>query len=795
MSALRWVCQRRIWVAAHLIVFGSSLVLARYVSLAWPGGATAGIADFYWPVVTVMAGALAFPWLLLAHRRPRGRRDRLRATACGLVGYGVPGAVLAGDLLRGTAAPSPTLMWTSLVLAPGLQAAVLAVSAQRRRRAVACTAGVVVLVLAARFAWSHWDHVSQWGEWIVSEAGAPIASAVLSALLLAGLCGLLAAGKVRWRWAWPLAVVVGLASWPVGWTGLSALQRRSSPRVRIRMWWQEGAPAEPAGLFERVSSEAVVGWHWVRSWPNPCWREALIVQPSCRITGRASLSPDGRLQVFVALPNQRFDANARAVRVHCTAADATGTTVAQSSVVLRVPARDGQPRPWQELALHVSAEAGPEVDVVLEVRADGGDVPGARLPVVAVAGWPVGPPPASARPGPNCIVILVDALRPDRLHCYGFPLETSPHIDQLANQGTLFEWAVATSSCTIPTVASLFTGTYVATHGMRQFQLPGRLALPTLAEHCREAGVRTAAVSANPLILPGSGYGAGFDEFLGSSDYDPWTAPHGDWVTDHAIALMRRLNGQQFFLYLHYMDAHQPYKPPEGWDVFGQSYPELYLGEIRYCDSQIGRLLGELDALGRTDDTLIVLIADHGEGFWEHGCNEHGATLHGEEVHVPLILRLPGHVPAGRRVPALVRSIDVHATIAALMGFAVPRHAEGETLTPFFHDDTAGDREAFGELYQREGPPQHRRWASFNDGRYKLILRLGDGRRQLYDLDRDPEEQTNLAERNPDLAAAMAHRITEFLRVRQRVSAPDRPPTPEEKRRLQALGYLTPGAQ
>jgi len=509
------------------------------------------------------------------------------------------------------------------------------------------------------------------------------------------------------------------------------------------------------------------------------------------VTARLAALPEGPVRLFLALPAQETAAAGPAVDVTVTLHDGTGAdaavgrlTIDRASITAKQPA-------WQEVVLAPAADAGPATEIVLEAAVAGSADAADRPPLLAVSV----PRPRPESAGPSCLFILVDALRADRLHCYGFEAETSPRLDRLAAEGTLFERVESGCPWTVPSVATLFTGAPVASHGMSGFQVPGRLGLSTMAEAFRQAGARTAAVSANTLVYPGAGFGAGFDVFLGSHEFE--RTPRGDWVTDHAIRLLREFGDKRFFLYAHYMDVHGPYDPPPKWATFGWTFEERYLGEIGYCDHEIGRLLDALAALGRTDDTLVVFIADHGEAFGEHGFSEHGNTVHPEEIHVPLILRFPGTVPAGRRVPALVPSAAAHTTIRELVGLEIPRHVEAESLTPFLEADGAGaDRPAFSELYWRLGVregvcPQ----VGLHDGRYKCILHLPPSDRTLlYDVRRDPGERTDLSAAQPEVSKAMAETIRRFIRERKgSVLKTDQPLSEAAERRLRALGYLAPG--
>jgi len=630
-----------------------------------------------------------------------------------------------------------------------------------------------------------------------------------AAVLIVGLAVLAAAVWLGWThsaavYDWYERVLGG---------GASGRHRPARPSPQAPDLPEQWTAAEPAGPFSEATSDAVLGWRWTSDDDNVHWRAALLLQPPCRVTGRAVVPAGGVLRFFALLRWIGPEPPQETVLVRCTARDATGEAVGACSRVLHLDATGPPLDRWTALVLPVTGAAGSAVTLTLETGPEDPDGPVTSLPMLAVAAHPAAPAATSGTPGPNCVIILVDTLRADRLHCYGHPLETSPHIDELAEQGTVFERVTSASSWTVPSVASLFTGTYVSTHGVPLFRTASRLPLPALAEHFRTVGARTAAVSANAFIIPAGGFGAGFDEFVTAPELTR-NGTRATWVTEGAIALLRRLNGQRFFLYLHYMDPHDPYQPPPAWQVFGQTDEQRYFGEIRYCDSEIGRFLDELDALGRTRDTLVVFIADHGEAFMEHGFRHHGFTVHREEVHVPLILRYPGRIAAGRRVPSLVRSIDVHTTIADLMGLDIPRHVEGESLVPQAAARPASDRprtggraaslrlggsgsksgtRAFSELHQRgvETAPGH--CVSCEDERYKLILLLEQDRRLLYDVLRDPDEQTDLAAQQPDRAAAMERTIRQFLKERKGLQATSRPMTPAEERRLRALGYLDPG--
>lgn len=288
----------------------------------------------------------------------------------------------------------------------------------------------------------------------------------------------------------------------------------------------------------------------------------------------------------------------------------------------------------------------------------------------------------------NLIFILVDTLRWDAVGAYGSSTKT-PAIDRLAREGVLFERAFAQSSWTLPSTASMLTG-----------QLPGDSpgwstlgqGIPdsssTLAEIFREAGWNTAAFVANPIVKDATGFGQGFDTY--------WQAPPG-FAGTPAEEVARRAKSwlgvhaeDPFFLYLHLMDPHDPYAPPgrPAQAPVGNPNPSfvgdaplpdpgtlelwksLYAQEVEYADRQIGELLDSLTPTQR-DRSIVVLTSDHGEEFMEHGYLTHGVTLFDEVIHVPLVIRHP-HARKGKRVPELVRLIDLVPTLVELAEVRIP---------------------------------------------------------------------------------------------------------------------------
>lgn len=427
----------------------------------------------------------------------------------------------------------------------------------------------------------------------------------------------------------------------------------------------------------------------------------------------------------------------------------------------------------------------------------------------------------------SVLVILVDALRADRLGCLGSARRLSPHIDDWSRRGELFTAAYAASSWTVPSVASIFTGLYPYEHGVRYLNtlsLDDRLA--TVAERFRDAGYVTAAISDNQLISPGNGFAQGFISFdTISRRVEERKARR---ITDLAAARLGEFGDAPFFLYVHYMDPHGPYQPPAPYDPgapaggagmrpqvkqglsewlnlqrirdpsFTISPAErahlvrLYEGEVAFTDFHVGRLLARLEALGPGRRTLVAFLADHGEAFAERGSFSHGTSLHEEQIHIPLFIVGPAAARGdGPRVVARpVRTVDLAGMLleaAGVGGEALPAgrrprpagvYSELNALTsgPFAEGGYAASR-----IVRRDG--------------HKLFLAPETGEYQLYDLARDPGERDDLFDERHPAAEELLADLERHLAAGR--SAGDGETdggvlSSEQLERLEALGYVEP---
>ena len=265
-------------------------------------------------------------------------------------------------------------------------------------------------------------------------------------------------------------------------------------------------------------------------------------------------------------------------------------------------------------------------------------------------------PGGSDRERPNVLLIAVDTLRADHLESYGYRLPTSPALAELGATGVVFERAVAATSWTLPAFASVLTGHYTSTH--RCWKHKSRLApsFVTLPEILRDAGYDTACAISHIFLARRYGLQQGivhfdtsFDLPVGHGDTEissPGVTARGlEWIEHKAAAG----DGEPWFLWLHYFDPHYKYVEHEGIsETFGVEDPlERYDGEIRFTDGYIGEVLDALARTGLDESTIVVLVADHGEEFLDHGGQYHGHTLYQELVHVPLVVRAPGSSRAG----------------------------------------------------------------------------------------------------------------------------------------------------
>ena len=409
---------------------------------------------------------------------------------------------------------------------------------------------------------------------------------------------------------------------------------------------------------------------------------------------------------------------------------------------------------------------------------------------------------------PNIIFVLIDTLRADHLPSYGFSGTSTPALDRIAREGVLFERVIAPSSFTKTSMASIFTSRDPDRHGVRRNEDVLPSGLVTLAEALSTAGYQTLGINTNPWLYPHFGFHAGFDVYENSFFGD------GDSVSARGVELAAAAR-RPFFLYLHYMDAHAPYRPSArfydeaplhaGSDreipndhveylyrkknlntpAASRRVAELYAAEIQAVDAAVGILFDGLAARGLLEDSIVVVTSDHGESFREHGTTEHGWNFYPEVYEVPLLFRAPQRIARGRRLTNQVRSIDIAPTLLRLAGLPVPPTFEGSALLPM-EEGTLEDRTAVGAIGLHETIPDLDFVAVVSPD-HLYIRERRHGTEEFYDLRKDPGAQQNLGPGH-DRAAEMAAAISES-------SAP-RPAqvelSPEIRDQLELLGYIEP---
>jgi len=493
--------------------------------------------------------------------------------------------------------------------------------------------------------------------------------------------------------------------------------------------------------------------------------------------------------------------------------------------------RGGEGEGWRPVRREVEVPRGGTLVLEVEARragrrlSDGSAVWGAPVLVPAAGKGPDGTPEL-------VLLVVVDTLRADVLGSYGGAGGLTPRLDELAARSVRFDDALAPSPWTLPSIATLLTGQPPQVHGAGRRVgdfAPTALGpgLPTLAEAFARRGWYTAAVYNNIYLNPSFGMERGFDEYA-------WVEDRDDVVVDRALERLAALAGRRTFFLLHLFGPHHPYEPPEAecgrvarafdpgyagplgcsverTDVptlSGELPPErdrrwiegLYRAEVAFADAQLGRLLDGLAELGLAEDTVVLVVSDHGEAFWDRLDQEraygyehadHGHAHYRELVQVPAILHRPGLEP--RVVEEPVEMVDWMPTLLGLAGIAPPPTA-GFDVGPLLAGGPAARRTLLFDalLY---GPS---RWAA-RRGPWKLVAPREDGvPDELYDLTADPDERRDLAADRPDVAAALRaygdRELAERERLRRRLGAGDALESAylewNHITKLRSLGYL-----
>jgi arylsulfatase A-like enzyme len=384
--------------------------------------------------------------------------------------------------------------------------------------------------------------------------------------------------------------------------------------------------------------------------------------------------------------------------------------------------------------------------------------------------------------GANILLITVDALRFDHLGVYGYYRNTTPSIDELGASSAVFLNAHSHAPWTHPSLTSIHTGMHPREHGVLKWRHILKDEHTTLAEVLKSDGYHTEAYVSLGLLKPEYGYTQGFD-YYDTSVLDEGNVYHISSSLELTDTILGRLQNltQPFFIWVHYFDPHFRYLNHRSFDFSGRSDIDRYDSEIAYTDYHINRLLEGLKQRGFFNKTIIVVTADHGEEFGDHGGREHTITLYEEVIHIPLIIRVPGF--GHQVIREFVVESDIAPTITNLVGLSFPGGVHG-TVMPFDKDGfKPRNRTVYSETRRKAD------LMSVIENRYKLIIDNENKTMELYNLREDPREKNNIVSKNQGKALELKNKLLDFY------SKPTKHPkaivlTGKQIRALRALGYV-----
>ncbi len=397
----------------------------------------------------------------------------------------------------------------------------------------------------------------------------------------------------------------------------------------------------------------------------------------------------------------------------------------------------------------------------------------------------------------NVLLVTVDTLRADRLHCYGNNNIETPTFDALAARGAQFMNAVTQVPLTTPSHASIFTGTNPNVHQVRNtggFVL--KSSAQTIATILSARGWNTAAFVSASVLKRAFGFANGFavyDDLMPSSsqagEESEASEIRAGEVVNRIDEWIAKASDQPFFLWAHFYDPHEPYDPPE---PFHSKYrANLYDGEIAYVDQQLGRLLDIVSKNSHGKQTLIVVLSDHGESLGDHGEFNHGVFLYDSTLRVPLLMAGPG-VPV-TKVSLQARTIDILPTIVDLLAGDRPAGIQGVSLVPALSGKAVATTYSYEEtLY----PKMNMGWAELRGVRTEKWKYIHAPKPELYDLASDPNEKNNVISAHPNEAQELETK----LRAMSRVAAGSSESVTETQMdsrtlaQLKSLGYLSGAA-
>jgi len=419
--------------------------------------------------------------------------------------------------------------------------------------------------------------------------------------------------------------------------------------------------------------------------------------------------------------------------------------------------------------------------------------------------------------GPNIILISIDALRADHLNCYGYHRNTSPNIDRLAGQGVLFKNAFSQATWTIPSHTSIFLSQYVWKHKVNTPQKQLGNSSTTLAEILKNENYATAGFTGGGYTSSKYGFDRGFEIYEDRIPRGRGRHEIASYI-DKLLSWLESVRNRKFFLFIHTYDVHGPYNPPPPYfDLYTKGRCEgkhlrtsrgiipwkldaskltieeidyimaVYDGGINYVDDQLGKIFEKLKQLGIDENTIIIVTADHGEAFKEHGRLDHAYKPYIELVHIPLIMKGPG-IPGNRIYENYVQHIGIVPTILEILNIPKRKEMQGRNLLPLMHNC---EIEEHFTTYSWggsgvQGP------ISLRTKEWTYIMNQ-TGPDELYDRINDPKEQNNIIEKRPLIAQKLKEGLEDFIALTSeaRPQVAEKVDIDEElKEKLKSLGYL-----
>ena len=472
------------------------------------------------------------------------------------------------------------------------------------------------------------------------------------------------------------------------------------------------------------------------------------------------------------------------------------------------------PEGWQDIEVSLKAVGGRKGVLELAHRTVRG-----TAPADGAVRWST--PRLGAAPradGPSIILLSIDTLRADHLGCYGYGRDTSPTIDRLAREGVLFRKAIATSSWTLPSHASMFTGLYPTRHGATRFGKQLRPDTPTVAELLSQAGYASAGFTGGGFVAASFGFDRGFDRYWSENvpaRVSDELAPN----VDRTLQWLQTVGDRPFFLFLHTYATHVPYRPPAETNIFAPDYegpfktaftgrekPSYAMGEhdldsrdirqlealydagIRHVDNLLAGFVAALAE--RPGEVCLILTSDHGEEFNEHGHILHSRPkLYDELLHVPLIAWCPSRIAGGRVIEEPVSLVDLMPTLMELADLPAPAGIDGISLVPALAGRDQRFRAATVSEVSRALIKEPGVLRAIRTEREKLIVSDADGTTLLFDLADDPGETRDVGALRPQDAARLSQTLRATVDDTPRPKAVAAQPDPATLERLRSLGY------